>query len=339
MQQYYAVVSTRRRNNGIVSEKTYQAGANSIRKFLEYAGTPVTRTALSELIAETRRQHREDDFSTDDALLRFVTQKPIILHASYGSYIKGVFRANRCPLTASFNSHFTHPTKKISAGILKAIYQSLDTEHRALMDFQAYAGERVSAICRKTPLDRWEDYDSYYTLVHIKAEDTKARNAHICIIPKELADWIRNYAKRRADNGYPNTNSPFPNHETLWKDITQLATSKFGTHITSHYLRKRFHTIAGKTAMPVNSWDYLMGDKQSHGHEATTYTLEDFSELVKEYSKYLAPYLSIGNPKEPDESKEPTKDYEQEQLRRENARLKDQLLKLTQFITQNLGRA
>lgn len=46
--------------------------------------------------------------------------------------------------------------------------------------------------------------------------------------------------------------------------------------------------------MPVNSWDYLMGDKQTHGHNAGTYTLEDYSELVREYDRYLAPALSIG---------------------------------------------
>jgi len=201
---------------------------------------------------------------------------------------------------------------------------------------QAYAGERVSALCRKTRLHQWEDFDSRYTLIHIRAEDTKARNNHICIIPKELADWIRNYAKVRASNGYPSTDVPFPNHETLWRDITKLAETKFGVRLTSHYLRKRFHTIAGKTAMPVNSWDYLMGDKQSHGHEAGTYTLEDFSDLVREYDRYLTPYLGLGDIREPDDAGTPFREIELEQLNKENQELKDQLVKLTRLLTEKL---
>jgi hypothetical protein len=89
--------------------------------------------------------------------------------------------------------------------------------------------------------------------------------------------------------------------------------------------------------MPVNSWDYLMGDKQTHGHNAGTYTLEDYSELIEEYNQYLTPYLSIGDPREPDEPKEPFKNSEFEQLRKENAELKGELLKLTKLLTEKLS--
>jgi len=260
----------------------------------------------------------------------FVSLTPIPLHSTYGSYVKGVFRANRCPLNASFNTHFTHSTRKVSAGILNAVYDSLDPEHKAVMDFQAYA-----AICNKTSLDQWEDYDRH-TLIHIKAEDTKARNEHVCIIPRQLADWIRNYARQRADNGYPNTNVPFPNHETLWKDITRTALSKFGIRLTSHYLRKRFHTIAAKTAMPVNSWDYLMGDKQSWGHEAGTYTLEDFTELVNEYDRFLVNYLPIASPMEPTEGSG-NAEIVVERLEKENQELKNQITRLAHLLSEKLG--
>jgi hypothetical protein len=138
-------------------------------------------------------------------------------------------------------------------------------------------------------------------LIHIKAEHTKARSDHICIIPRNLADTIRRYAAQTGRT------KPFPNYETLWREITHLALDRYDTRITSHYLHKRFHTIAGKTAMPVNSWDYLMGDKQTHGHNAGTYTREDFSQLVQEYDRFLAPFLSIGEPREPDEPIDPTR--------------------------------
>ncbi len=178
---------------------------------------------------------------------------------------------------------------------------------------------------------QWEDFDERYTLLHVKAAQTKARNDHICIIPRTFADWLRRYCESA------NKSSPFPNHETLWRDITKLALSRFGVRLTSHYLRKRFHTIAGKTAMPVNSWDYLMGDRQTHGHNASTYTLEDYSELVKEYDRYLAPYLSIASPIEPDEPREPFRQASDlDDLKRENAELKDQIMKLTKLLTDQL---
>jgi hypothetical protein len=316
--QYFANLAQRRRNNGVISESSYVMAPSSMRAFLQYLGRTITETAASELIAETRQRHKRDDFGTDDALQRFATLKPIVTHATRASYVKGVFRANRCRLDATFNTHFTHSTKKISPGILKAIYESLDTEHRALIDYQAYAGERVGCLCRKITLQDFEDYDDRYTLIRIKASITKARNDHICIIPKLFADWIRNYSVKKAQAGFPAHTTPFRNYETLWRDITKLAIREFGTHLTSHYLRKRFHTIAGKTPMPVNSWDFLMGDKQSLGHEAGTYTLEDYSGLVKEYDKYLEPYLSIRNPREPDEPNEPFENKQLEQLRKEH---------------------
>jgi hypothetical protein len=198
-----------------------------------------------------------------------------------------------------------------------------------LIELQAYAGERIAALAKLTPLSQWEDYNEQYTLIHILAKDTKARNGHICIIPKGLADWLRDYAQVNKRT------VTFPNYETLWREITKLALSRFQIRLTSHYLRKRFHTISGKTVMPVNEWDYLMGDKQSYGHNAGTYTLEDFSSLVKDYDHYLAPYLSISNPREPDEPKEPIGTSEIEQLHKENAELKDELIKLTKLLTRS----
>ena len=89
--------------------------------------------------------------------------------------------------------------------------------------------------------------------------------------------------------------------------------------------------------MPVNSWDYLMGDKQTHGHNAGTYTLEDFSELIQEYHRFLAPYLSIGDPKERDYPREPLKNNQRlEDLLNENADLKEQIIQLTKLLTERL---
>ena len=257
---------------------------------------------MSKLIERTRAEHRTDNFQTDEQLLSFALNPPSKGRYNKAATIKGIFKANHCPLTTSLPTpEPPERTKKISAETLKAIYESLPRDElRAIMDLQAFAAERVAALCLLTPTSDWTDYGNY-TLIHIASQNTKARYAHISIIPKPLADYLRAYAKTLGRT------APFPNYETLWREIRQLAIGQFGIRLTSHYLRKRFATIASKTAMPVNSWDYLMGDKPSLGHHAEAYALEDYSGLVEEYDRYLAPYLSIPDICEPDAPKEPNK--------------------------------
>jgi hypothetical protein len=330
MKLYYASVGSRRRNNGKVGIQTHRQSMNGIRRFIQFLNRPVTTTAVSELIALARENHRHDDFSIENDLLRFVATPPVITHSGYGAYVKGIFKANRTNLECSFNTCFTHPTKKISPVVLKAIYEAATQEQQDLMDLQACAGERITCIASTVTLDAWEDSRDY-TIIHVQAQQTKARNAHICIIPKTLADRIR---KRASAAG---RTRPFPNFANLWRDITNLAADRFGVRLTSHYLRKRFHTIAGKTAMPVNSWDYLMGDKPAYGHNADTYTLQDFNDLIAEYDRFLAPYLSINVPKEPDEPRSRINDSDNlEAAQKRIAELTEQVLKLTVLLADNL---
>ena len=122
---------------------------------------------------------------------------------------------------------------------------------------------------------------------------------------------------------------PFPNYETLWREIRQFAIEQFGIRLTSHYLRKRFATIASKTGMPVNSWDYLMGDKPSLGHHAEAYALEDHAGLIQEYDRYLAPYLSIPDMHEPDSTIEHNKTREVDALLKTIEALQDTIKTLT----------
>ncbi len=48
--------------------------------------------------------------------------------------------------------------------------------------------------------------------------------------------------------------------------------------------------------MPVNDWDYLMGDKIQQGHSAESYTLHDPTDIVQEYHRFLASHLSLSEP-------------------------------------------
>jgi hypothetical protein len=79
-----------------------------------------------------------------------------------------------------------------------------------------------------------------------------------------------------------------------------------------------------------------MGHKQKVGNQAHHYDPEDDAALIREYDHYLAPYLGLNNTTEPDEAASQFKDYQLEKLQLENTQLKEQLLILTQFLTQQL---
>jgi hypothetical protein len=126
----------------------------------------------------------------------------------------------------------------------------------------------------------------------------------------------------------------------LWREIRGFALENFGIRFTSNYLRKRFLFIAGRTEMPVNDWDFLAGHKQTLGSHAEAYQLEDYSTLTEEYTTYLLLYLSIAEPKDPLEAKQLVKASPKlEQLRLENAGLRDQILKLSKLLTDRMDRA
>ncbi len=305
-----------------------------MRDFLNYLGTPLTTAALSELIRKTRADHRDEEFTTDRKLTAF-GKGPPSTNGRYVGYLKAVFEKNDCPLAKAFAPpQATRKTKRISAGILKAIYDSLPRDElRLLTDLCAHVPERVQAVCVKTPISAWEDHEKY-TVVRFDPEKTKVHYEHIGILPKELADSIRQYAKRTGRH----PNAPFPNADTLWQEITNWTTEHFGIHLTSQYCRKEFEAKAKKTPMPPNDWDFLMGHKQKVGNQAHHYDPEDDPALIREYDRYLAPYLGLGNTREPDEAGTPSKDNQLEQLKQENAQLKEQILKITQILTTQLGK-
>jgi integrase len=306
---------------------------SAVRDFLAYLGISITTTALSELIRKTGADHRNEDFTTDRKLTAF-GKGPPSTNGRYVGYLKAVFEKNDCPLTkASAPPQATKKIKRISAGILKAIYDSLPRDElRLLTDLCTHVPERVQAVCVKTPISAWED-NGRYTVIRFDPEKTKVHYEHIGILPKRLADKIREYTKQTGR--YPN--APFPNADTLWQEITKWTTEHYGIHLTSQYCRKEFQAKAKKTQMPPNDWDFLMGHKQKVGNQAHHYDAEDDPTLIHEYDQYLAPYLGLGNTREPDEAETPFRNDELEQLQRENAQLKGQILKLAQLLTQHLG--
>ncbi|MDG6988472.1 MAG: hypothetical protein JRN21_04010 [Nitrososphaerota archaeon] len=316
-----------------MSSASISQARSGTRKFLEHLGIQITPTCLSELIIKTRKEHREDNFSLDANLQRFGKLQPQT-HSKWGSYVKQVFKTNACPLTATMPEQKAKKTKRISAGILKTVYDSLPRDElRLICDLLAFVPERLMAVCAYTPISAWEDFNDKYTIIRFDSEACKVAYDHIGILPKPLADKIREYTKQTGR--YPGP--PFPNASTLWREITKFTLEKFGIRLTSSYLRKEYTAKAKKTPMPPNDWDFLAGHKQKIGHQAHHYDPEDDPDLIREYDRYLAPYLGLWNTRDPDETKDPFKTSpELEQLRKENLELKEQILKLTKLLTERL---
>lgn len=284
LERYFNAIKNRRRNQGYISKVSMRNVYQACTKFLLFLGQKITDHSVSDLVKQ--KQMSPQDFWLEDKLLEFSNQEPLVSYRKHAVRVLGVFRENRARLQATIDYHFTTRTKKISEGILREIFISQDFEKRTLMEYQAYAGQRIQCLSR-LDISQFEPFNQEYTIVRIRFHQNKVRIPHVCVIPRRLAESILqicNATRRRQ---------PFPNYESLWKQITKFASEKYGVRLTSHYLRKRFHSIAQKTPMPVNDWDYLMGDKMEIGHAASTYTLEDFSELVCEYDTYLVSPLGL----------------------------------------------
>jgi integrase len=328
-QDYLTDLKTRK---GRISKVTQMQATSGALDFLRYLRREVTDTTLSQLLKETREQHRNDDYTTDKLLRKYISEAKVTTKLKHASFVKGIFKANACPLTASVPQTRPSKTKRIPPGILKAIYYALPRDElRLIMDFCAHAAERKTALCKLNPISAWEDYGNS-TVIRFDPTTTKVNYEHVSVIPKTLADIIRQYAKSRGRE----EGAPFPNVETLWREITKFAAKNFGIRLTATYMRKRFLSIAKLTPMPANDWDFLAGHKQKVGNYAHHYQLEDDTQLVEEYEKYLAPFLSISDPREPDNPKEPFNNSELKELRTENQELKEQILKLTKLLTERI---
>jgi hypothetical protein len=323
--RYFANIKARKRNNGFISKATIQQATAGARNFLDHLKIQITDHAISDLITSSRQDMPFKE-QIEDSLLTFSNLEPIRSHRKNATFLKGIFKANRCPLNISIDNHFNAKTPKISEGILQAIYKSLDDEHQSLVDIQAFSGERVQCICTINT-SQIKTFNDEYAIISVKPSQTKTRIEHLSIIPKSVADKVLKIAKQAGRE------TPFPNYNSLWRDITKLALEKFNVRLTSHYLRKRFFSIAEKTSMPTNHWDLLMGSQKQTGHCAENYSLEDYSELIEEYDRYLAKSLALS---EAHPETGPIKPTGLDRLLKENAELKEQLIKLTKFLTQNM---
>ncbi len=154
------------------------------------------------------------------------------------------------------------------------------------MDYQSFSGQRISALA-ELDISQFDLSDPDVCVIHIYKHQNKSRLEHPTLIPKEIALKLLELCKATGRT------QPFPNHESLWKEITLFARQNYNLRLTSHYLRRRYHSTAQDTPIPPNHWDYWIGSKGTVGHNADNYTLTDLSKFKEEYKNYLAPRLAL----------------------------------------------
>jgi len=289
IQRYLIAIKSRPRNNGYLSPSTKQMAVTSARHFLSFLRIQPSNHALTGLIAT--KKANMSDFTLDDKLEEFANLEPIIAHRQYGTYILGIFKANRARLQATSDCHFDALTKPISEGILNSIFHEIDEKQQDIINYQAFSGQRINCLST-IPLNQIDLSRQNYAVIHVFKYQNKSRQEHDTLVPFALMQRI---VKRAKDN---NLDSPYPDYKEIWTQITTLAAVKYNVRFTSHYLRHRFHSIASDTPMDVNQWDYLMGSKKRKGHDAQTYNLNFLDEkLIPNYDRFLARQLEIGTPK------------------------------------------
>lgn len=327
IQRYFTVVRNRPRNEGYLSESTKQLAICSCKHFLAYLNLPITSTAMSDLVKIKRGNPA--DFTIEDKLEQFALLPKITTHKEYGSYILGIFKANRAILQSHIDNHSKASTKPISEGILRQIVSELPPRELELVQLQAYAGQRIKALA--TVALSQIDMTSFenYAIIHITSEQNKTRQEHDCVVPKKLMESILERCKTI------HAIVPFANYEQMWREIRQFVAMKYDIRLTSHYLRKRFATIASETPMDVNQWDYLMGSKKSKGHDANIYNLTFLEKIVQNYDTCLVRKLSPETTPEETSPPSSTKGNETvlEQLKTIIQMQKEQIDKLTDALT------
>ncbi len=258
-------------------------------RFLIRLSKPISASAVSELVQFKKEHPNDTSLEQELKLWKAENNRP----GTYAmiSRVLGVFHRNfaRLQMTIHFPSSSNH-TKPISEPTLRAIWNDLTPGDRDVLDLMAYGAERRNAL-NMLPLENVHlAENSNVAILEVPSRLSKTGIQHPSIIPKGLAERLLDDATR---NGYTVL---VPNYRTVWKRITKLAQTTYHVRLTSHYLRKRFETIAERipsNEMNPNHWVILMGSKPMLGHMPDIYSLLSNTELIKEYETYLMPRLAL----------------------------------------------
>jgi hypothetical protein len=317
---YFSELSTPQKP---VSERQKRRVMSTCMVFLGRLGLPVTPTAISDLV------QRKADNPRDLSIEKFLKEWRAETNGKQDNRISqviGIYHRNMARLSMTIHcSRGNRTTIPIKESILRAIYDESDQETKDTILLQCYGGERYSAL-NLLPLENVHLVeDSSVAILDVPPYLAKTGIRHPSIIPKPLAVRI---LERAVRSDYAVLN---PRYNTIWDRISQHSKSTHNVQLTSHYFRKRFETIAKRIPsdeMNPNHWTILMGSKPTLGHMPDVYSLLTNSELIQEYETHLMPRLALSG-----ETVKPQSN-QLEQLKRENAELKEQLLKLAKLITE-----
>ncbi|HXQ93023.1 MAG TPA: hypothetical protein VN739_08455, partial [Nitrososphaerales archaeon] len=232
--RYFTVVRNRPRNEGFLSDDTRRQVLYAARCWLLFLGKEITNHSITDLI--NFKKENRNDYSIEDELEQFAITGKISVNKVYASFILGIFKHNRAKLDSHIDNHHRTTTKPLSDGILMKILSELPEREQQLLKYQAYAGQRIKALCA-VPLEQIDMTHPKYAIIHIMPHQNKTRQDHNCLVPKELMETILHRCKQLY------LPTPFPNYEELWKQITKYVRINYNIRLTSHYLRKRFATI------------------------------------------------------------------------------------------------
>jgi hypothetical protein len=293
-QSYEDYLRTRGNNRGILSKSSVSQARCSVIHFLQFCNLPITNHTLNDLVAY--KQANPNSSEIEQAIRKFISQEHQIKRTTEATYILGIFnRGNFTPLHIHVNSHFVTDHKEIPETTLKEIYAGCPDEEKNVQDLQAHLGERRGAIMKITPDQINFDLDKDLAAIFFNGTTTKCHIRHFSLCPKPIIEKTLEIMKDTQRT------TAFPNFKRHWDVITKFAQKEFKVKYTSHYLRRRFETIADDSGISMNKISFLMGGSPPHGsddlarlgHLPQIYVMKSVPKIAAAYKQYLQQKLDL----------------------------------------------
>jgi len=287
---YIRDLATRRGNAGIVSQGSIHKVHEAVKAFLRYVDIELAPNALAQLVQYKRKNPQSTDIELQ--VKSFSLELPTKSHSDLAARIQGIFRANFALLQVRVNTHAPPTAENITRGIFREIYTKLTQEQQDMIQWGTYVPERAKSAYR-IPLTDIDLSRNDFAIVHIAGERpnangirSKMRVSHPGLPPIGFARRVVAAAQRSGRN------CPFPNHESLWKQITAFARDEYKVRLVSNYTRKYFEDAADDSRLTPSIAAFILGDKTklaATGHIPLVYNPKlraaEIERLIQDYAQ------------------------------------------------------